>query len=250
MDTKEDLEEAQHTEQKNIKSSSARHTNESPYQVESKSSLRRQISLTKNLRKSKGPNKAPNSNEDPDELDLMNEDDFVRAPLNLDMEISQDAIETHQLELSKGNLQAKGPSSIGQSKQGQSKSRAKNSSDLAGASQSKPWLTRDGMRQPASLPNEPASAGQRSPHSQDQTQLLERRAVQASSNSAAWQQLAGTTGHNIAAAEDYDHRMRSPGSGSRDLPAALKTPPKVDALHGGAELAHGTAHRRTLHASN
>lgn len=146
VDTKEDLEDAQHTEQKNIKSSSARHTNESPYQVESKSSLRRQISLTKNLRKGKDQNKSPNSNEDPDELELMNEDDFVRAPLNLDMEISQDANETHQLELSKDQLQGKAPSSMGQSKHGRSKSRAKNSSDLAAASPSKSLLAKDGLR--------------------------------------------------------------------------------------------------------
>lgn len=95
VEMKEDQEDAQHTEQKNIKSSSARHTNESPYQVESKSSLRRQISLTKNLRKGRDALKNLHSNEDLDELELMNDDDFVRAPLNLDMEISQDAIETH-----------------------------------------------------------------------------------------------------------------------------------------------------------
>lgn len=90
VDTKEDPEEAQHTIIKNMKSSSARQTNESPYHVESKSSLRRQISLTKNLRKGRERKRGVNSNEDADELELMNDDDFVRAPLNLNMEISND----------------------------------------------------------------------------------------------------------------------------------------------------------------
>lgn len=179
----------------------------------------------------------------------MNEDDFVRAPLNLDMEISQDATETHQLELSKGHLQGKASSSMAPSKHGQSKSRAKNSSDLVAASASKAWLTRDGMRQPASLPNEPASAGERSPDSQDQIQLIDRRAVQASADSATWQQFAGTPGHRVVA-HDYDTRVRSPGSGGQDMPAALKTPPTVDAVFGAAEPPSGTVNRRTLHASN